>query len=795
MGVKGFTNLLREFAPDAIKPRAIGHYRGKTLAIDVSCFLNRFIYGPDPHPARVQQGLYRLAIRLEQYNIRPVFVFDGKDRIAEKKRENDRRDLARLKVRRSLQFERLRKSRLSEIKGSARLLRHYSPEQVSTILESIRLDDDSASDDVVTATTDAAADATPDAATAMQSRTKAKGQRSSGRRDHDAESLAVTESVAALLSRQPKVQVEGVAKDDFEAVSKNDFEAVSKKTLAEEAELDREQELLQVLHETLLQEAGPDYTYDPDSGADDTLETEGGDLLPRAEALIEQEEEAAAVRDAVVVAKVQTALNNFVRTIDDSSQMHLEEMEMLTSKKQKELHQLELDLAHQIKTLSSSGGSSSSGSSSSQAERQHVETQELELAPQPMEAPSHAKDLILPSAPSKDDFAELPSGTQLPHVPDKDDTAVEFSLQEDPTIPSSDNEGITELSWEESAPDLQVQDEDILKDLASDDDDNDDDHLSPESESVVHVSSHLDVVPTAELHTKVEDALGSAPMLDASERPIRGAEVGQTIRQVLSTHETVFWNLERRSIRITWNLVVSCRKLMDAMGQVWVSADDAEAEAVCARLTDRGLADGTVSEDSDTAVFGDGVWIRHFGSKVKGIVEVNPVVAREQLGITREAFRDLCILCGTDFSDTIEGIGPKRAVRLIKRYGSIESIMANTGYKPREFFLYDHARRVFCRTPTIPEDMAVYQRRPPNEDKLRPLLLKYDIRPDEVLKDVLDEIKAEETMVHLAGNNKTTDTDKNKDPNVFPSQPYDFKRTLGLKAWPHHPHSTGTPSP
>ena len=41
-------------------------------------------------------------------------------------------------------------------------------------------------------------------------------------------------------------------------------------------------------------------------------------------------------------------------------------------------------------------------------------------------------------------------------------------------------------------------------------------------------------------------------------------------------------------------------------------------------------------------------------------------------GITREALVDLAILVGTDFNDGIKGIGPKKALALVQRYGRIE---------------------------------------------------------------------------------------------------------------------------
>lgn len=40
-------------------------------------------------------------------------------------------------------------------------------------------------------------------------------------------------------------------------------------------------------------------------------------------------------------------------------------------------------------------------------------------------------------------------------------------------------------------------------------------------------------------------------------------------------------------------------------------------------------------------------------------------------------FIDLCILLGCDYCGTIKGIGPKRAIDLIRQHGCIEEILEN----------------------------------------------------------------------------------------------------------------------
>jgi flap endonuclease-1 len=40
-------------------------------------------------------------------------------------------------------------------------------------------------------------------------------------------------------------------------------------------------------------------------------------------------------------------------------------------------------------------------------------------------------------------------------------------------------------------------------------------------------------------------------------------------------------------------------------------------------------------------------------------------------------FIDVCILCGCDYCDTIKGIGPKTALKLVKEHGTIEAVLAS----------------------------------------------------------------------------------------------------------------------
>src|SRR5207247_6159061 len=44
----------------------------------------------------------------------------------------------------------------------------------------------------------------------------------------------------------------------------------------------------------------------------------------------------------------------------------------------------------------------------------------------------------------------------------------------------------------------------------------------------------------------------------------------------------------------------------------------------------------------------------------------------DEYAITREQLIDLALLVGTDFNDGVKGIGPKKALKLVKEFGSID---------------------------------------------------------------------------------------------------------------------------
>ena len=127
-----------------------------------------------------------------------------------------------------------------------------------------------------------------------------------------------------------------------------------------------------------------------------------------------------------------------------------------------------------------------------------------------------------------------------------------------------------------------------------------------------------------------------------------------------------------------------CKRLLKLMGVPVVEAPcEAEAQAASLCLSGKVWAVGT--EDMDALTYKTPILLRKmtFANTGKGndIQQMNYKKAIEGLGLTQAEFVDLCILLGCDYCDSIRGIGPKTALKLIRQHSSIETILENLDRK------------------------------------------------------------------------------------------------------------------
>lgn len=131
---------------------------------------------------------------------------------------------------------------------------------------------------------------------------------------------------------------------------------------------------------------------------------------------------------------------------------------------------------------------------------------------------------------------------------------------------------------------------------------------------------------------------------------------------------------------------------------------DGEAETFCAVITKEGLVDGCLTEDTDYIATGGYYLYKDFSISKKELIQINFRKILEELEFTYDQFLDMCILCGCDYTNKIKGIGPVSAMKLIKKYKNIESVLeyikTKKKHKIPESFNYIKARKLF-KDPTF----------------------------------------------------------------------------------------------
>jgi len=137
--------------------------------------------------------------------------------------------------------------------------------------------------------------------------------------------------------------------------------------------------------------------------------------------------------------------------------------------------------------------------------------------------------------------------------------------------------------------------------------------------------------------------------------------------------------------RLTRDMAQEARELLRLMGLPVVDAPS-EGEAQASHMARQGHVWAAASKDYDCLLFGTPRLVRFltisgkeflpskgaFRAITPELIDAGKMLAHSN--ITREQLIDLAILIGTDFNEGIKGIGPKKALKLVSEFGSIENM-------------------------------------------------------------------------------------------------------------------------
>ncbi|CAN3374949.1 hypothetical protein DIURU_003669 [Diutina rugosa] len=208
---------------------------------------------------------------------------------------------------------------------------------------------------------------------------------------------------------------------------------------------------------------------------------------------------------------------------------------------------------------------------------------------------------------------------------------------------------------------------------------------------------------------------GKPPVLKGGElekRLKRREEAEKALETAKETGDvTETMKFEKRMVRVSREQNAEAKKLLELMGIPIVEAP-CEAEAQCAELAAGGKVFAAASEDMDTLCYKPPFLLRHLTfseARKMPIDQLEYTEAIAGLDLTHEQFIDMCILLGCDYCETIKGVGPVTAYKLIKEHGSLDAIVEHieanpekTKYKVPPNWPYKEARQLFMSPEVTP---------------------------------------------------------------------------------------------
>ena len=189
------------------------------------------------------------------------------------------------------------------------------------------------------------------------------------------------------------------------------------------------------------------------------------------------------------------------------------------------------------------------------------------------------------------------------------------------------------------------------------------------------------------------------------------------------------------TVRFTGNMIEESKRLLEYMGIPYVQAPS-EGEAQASHMTMKGDVWATGSQDFDSLLFGAPRLIRNLTisgrRKLPGkdvYREILPEIifldeCLEKNGITREQLVEIGILVGTDFNEGIKGIGPKKALNMVKN---------------GEFKNYEEIKEIFL-TPEVTDDYSI-KFKDPSENQIIEFLCEERDFSHERVKRALERLK------------------------------------------------------
>ena len=196
--------------------------------------------------------------------------------------------------------------------------------------------------------------------------------------------------------------------------------------------------------------------------------------------------------------------------------------------------------------------------------------------------------------------------------------------------------------------------------------------------------------------------------------------------------------IESQSVHLSSDDFQDTKTLFDILGVPYFTSK-VEGETMCANLALNGKVDGVLSDDTDVLAYGTELFLTSINTTKNECTEIMISNILDALNFTYEQFRDLCIMCGTDYNLNIPKIGPETSFKLLKEHSSLENIEKNTKHNT-DILNYKRSRELFSNDKSV--DVYIPYCKEPDFNKLQSFLFVNNCRIN--LNKIKEEFKIQE---------------------------------------------------
>lgn len=216
----------------------------------------------------------------------------------------------------------------------------------------------------------------------------------------------------------------------------------------------------------------------------------------------------------------------------------------------------------------------------------------------------------------------------------------------------------------------------------------------------------------------------------------------------------------QRSVKLEREMVENSKNLLKAM-KIPIIQSPGEGEAQAAHICKKGDVWASSSQDYDSLLYGAPKLIRNLTITGKRkvpnknkyveikIQEIELKKALKKIDINQDQLIEIGILIGTDYNEGIKGIGPKTALKEVKKGKKAEEVYKENEKEPEVNI--DEIRKIF-KEPKVTDDYEIKWGRPNKEEMKKILIEEHDFsrkRVEKVIDKIEKKMSEETTQTHL----------------------------------------------